>query len=47
MCWKDFGRGFLKLIKNKLHILSENFLTNLLSIINLSLAYVSYCSTYG
>jgi hypothetical protein len=43
--WKDVGRDFRILIQNKLQNLSENYETNLMILINLSLAHVDYCST--
>jgi len=45
MCRKDVGRDLDTNKKNKLHNSFGNYKTNLLSIINLSLAHVGYCST--
>jgi hypothetical protein len=39
------GRSFRILIKNKLQDPSENYETNLMILINPSLAHVDYCST--
>jgi hypothetical protein len=47
MCQKNIERGFRIPIKNKLQNPSRNCETNLMILINPSLAHVCYCSTYG
>ena len=44
---KDVDKGFRILIRTNYIARSRNRDINLLSLINLSLAYMSYCSTYS